>query len=222
MQAALYASLLLLLVCGACAQTLVPLINDVSNSTAEVGAFQPNGTLAPGQSMTFYSDVKDVKNGYGISVYFASLVSTAGGLFSNASLYFKRGETPSALSYDDTASTSCPTTACTNLANYGVGKCNPKKGNYYYTITNTGISSVNFTLNVAVDMFGGSFISCGAISWFEHLLKEALGIFIAIIVLIIVAIITCLGLCCYFCCCRNRHHSYHQVSQHDHHHHVQH
>lgn len=67
MKAILFVSLLF--ICGAFAQTFVPLIPDVTNTTVLKGSFYPNGTLGIGKSMSFYTSVKDVKNGYGLSVY---------------------------------------------------------------------------------------------------------------------------------------------------------
>ena len=86
MQASLFVVLLMLL-CGACAQTFVPLVPDSTNTTTLQGAFFPNGTLSAfGQSMTFYTTVKNVKNGQGISVYPSFLPSLFHDIFASQNL----------------------------------------------------------------------------------------------------------------------------------------
>jgi len=203
-----FASLLVvsLLLVGCFGQTFVPLIpydGIYNNNTIQQGAFAPNGSLALGGTDTYYVTLGSVPSGYGLSIYVEYMSGPYLQEPAYAMLYLKRGASPSAINYDVSGTADCDAVPCYFLFPPAIGVCGPQSGNWYFSITNNNNQdlSLNYSLNVNIDVYGGdsSLFTCSSSS-------DAGGFFTTLIIVIFVIVGVVIlaiggGIICCCCCC---------------------
>jgi len=190
---------------------LVPPVYNNSDTIHEVGAYSPNGTLAPGSWADYYFSVSKLDNGFGIGVYVNMIADNNTLEFltgDGVSMFLKRGSTPSLTNYDHTTAVQCLDSMDCN----SFGECNPKSGTYHVSIYNGGNTTIYYKFNVQIDVFAGNGISCGLVSWITEWIERFLAIMITALVVIVLSFIGCIVACCY-CCCKRRKavHGYHKL-----------